>query len=56
MQSYIKKSLIWSEKFDDTKGIIRRHKSKKDRQYIGQNKYMYCDDDGHFGFLIKQPY
>jgi 4-diphosphocytidyl-2C-methyl-D-erythritol kinase len=26
------------EKFEDTKGVITRHKSKKDRQHIGQKK------------------
>jgi hypothetical protein len=26
------------EKFGDTKGVITRHKSKKDRQHIGQKK------------------
>jgi hypothetical protein len=28
------------EKFEDTKGIIRRSKSKKDRQYNGVKKTM----------------
>ena len=26
------------EEFEDTKGVIRSHKSKKDRQYNGQKK------------------
>jgi hypothetical protein len=26
------------EEFEDTKGVIRSHKSKKDRQHIGQKK------------------
>jgi hypothetical protein len=31
---------IWSlqEEFEDTKGVIRIHKSKKDRQYTDQEK------------------
>ena len=29
-----------SEKFDDTKGVIRRRKSKKNKQYNGQK----CED------------
>ena len=33
-------SKIWSlqEEFEDTKGVIRIHKSKKDRQYTDQEK------------------
>jgi hypothetical protein len=30
--------LVVEEKFEDTKGVIRRCKSKKDRQYNGQKK------------------
>ena len=29
---------IIEEKFEDTKGVIQRRKSKKDRQYNGQKK------------------
>ena len=29
---------ILEEKFEDAKGVIRNHKSKKDRQYNGQKK------------------
>jgi hypothetical protein len=29
---------LQEEKFDDTKGVIKSRKSKKDRQYNGQKK------------------
>jgi hypothetical protein len=29
---------IAKKKVEETKGVIRNHKSKKDKQYIGQNK------------------
>ena len=29
---------IHKEKFEDTKGVIRSHKSNKDKQYNGQKK------------------
>ena len=29
---------VWYEKFEDTKGIIKSRKSKKDRQYNGEKK------------------
>jgi hypothetical protein len=29
---------FYREQFEDTKGVIRRHKSKQDRQYNGQIK------------------
>ena len=28
----------WQEEFEDTKGVIRIHKSKKNKQYNGQKK------------------
>ena len=28
----------WQEEFEDTKGVIRIHKSKKDRQYNSQKE------------------
>jgi len=31
-------NIITQEKIEDTKGIIKSHKSKKDRQYNGQRK------------------
>ena len=34
---------IRQEEFDDTKGVIRIHKSKKDRQHNGQKKKVQKD-------------
>jgi len=32
------KFVVFKEKFEDTKGVVRSRKSKKDRQYNGQKK------------------
>ena len=35
---YQQKQIIGTEEFEDTKGVIRIRKSKKNRQHIGQKK------------------
>ena len=30
--------MVWKDKFEDTKSVIKIRKSKKDRQYNGQKK------------------
>jgi len=34
--NYLNLTKHWQENFEDTKGVFRIHKSKKDRQHNGQ--------------------
>ena len=37
---------IWTQEFEDTKGVIRIHKSKKNKQHNGQKKkYNWTNND-----------
>jgi hypothetical protein len=35
---------MWQEKFEDIKGVIRIHQSKKDRQHNGQKDKEELED------------
>jgi hypothetical protein len=37
--------LLLTEEFEDTKGVIRIHKSKKNRQHNGKKKYKRTNND-----------
>ena len=37
--------ILYQEEFEDTKGVIRIHKSKNDRQYNGQKKKYKSTND-----------
>jgi hypothetical protein len=47
---------LWEEKFEDTKGVTRSRKSKKNRQCNGRNKKEAGDPCGGFICLYKRTY